>query len=302
MSMTAKKCVWIFSLAILSLQFLFSQQETKFKDKDCLVCHGKPDIHQILENGLTRSLHVVPEEWEQDVHSLGRMTCVDCHREASPAVHFREGFPKVNCARCHPEEAEEYTQNIHFEYRNVTPGKELPLCYDCHTKHNILLYDNPEASVNEQNIGKTCGRCHAEVMVKGIFKGISLGKISGHRKGDLSEKFDMEVCINCHYKDSAHGAKRPYKEFCQGCHDVRQKGSAIMGPVHLNSTRWAGFNLLGNGLLLLLLLGMIAYAGIRSHRRVFKGLTQWTENMKIEIEEKPEKEDATSDEGAGEDR
>ncbi|MGD2295608.1 MAG: hypothetical protein PVF22_07205, partial [Candidatus Aminicenantes bacterium] len=292
MSSTLKKHGWIlFLFPVLSLQWSFPQVMNRYQDQDCLDCHGKPEIHQILEDGRTRSIYVNPEEWAQDVHHKGRMVCVDCHRQASPSLHFREGFKKVDCSRCHPEEAEEYTKNIHFEYRNVSPNKELPQCYDCHTKHFVLLHENPNASIHETNIGDTCGRCHAEVMVKRIFKGTSLGKISGHRKGDLSERFDMDVCITCHYEDSAHGAKRAYKEFCLRCHDVRNKsgGGVVLGPIHLDSTRWAEFNTFGSGLTLVFLLGLTAYIGFRSRRKISRGLKIWMDRMKREEEKEEEK-------------
>lgn len=279
----------IFVILISSFPPLVSSQApVRYQDQDCLDCHGKPEIHQTIENGRTRPIYVNPEQWTQDVHYKSRMACVDCHQYASPSLHFREGFLKADCTRCHPEEAEEYTKNIHFEYRNVSPNKELPQCYDCHTKHHVLLHDDPESSVHEKNIGETCRICHAEVMVKGIINGTSLGKISGHRKGDLSEKFDMNVCISCHYEDSAHGPKRAYKEFCLRCHDVRKKGNAVMGPIHLDSIRWTGFNAVGNGLAVSLLLGFGVYIGYQSHRKIVRGMKSWLERMKIEEDTKEE--------------
>lgn len=254
-------------------------------DQDCLTCHGKPEISQITPDGKTRSLYVDPDEWARDIHYQGKMTCVHCHVYATPLLHFREGFIDVDCARCHPIEAEEYQKNIHLTFTSITEGKELPLCYHCHTKHHILRHDDPSSSVHESRIGETCGTCHPEVMVKNILKGSSLGKISGHRKGDLSEKFDMSVCISCHYEDSAHGAKRVYKDFCTGCHDVRSKGNIVMGPTHLDDKRWAGLNLSENGLLLLLLLGTGTMFLVRSRHGILEKITAWHQKMKVMPEE-----------------
>ena len=138
-----------------------------YTDQDCLLCHGKPNISQTTRDGSVRFLFVDPEEWSQDVHQKGNMVCADCHIHATPFLHFREGFIDVDCASCHPEEAEEYQKNIHFNYTPVSANKELPLCYHCHTKHHILRHDDPSSSIHETNIGKTCGGCHAEVMVVG---------------------------------------------------------------------------------------------------------------------------------------
>ncbi len=274
-----------FILLALSFQPSSLQSLDGYPNKDCLKCHEKPEISQTLRNGRTRSIHVDPSKWVQDIHHKIGMTCVDCHVQATPSLHLREGFKKVDCASCHPEEEEEFTKNIHFEYRNVTPEKTLPQCYDCHTKHFVLLHDDPESSIHETNIGKTCRICHAEVKVRGILKGMSLGKISGHRKGDLSEKFDMNVCISCHYEDSAHGPKRAYKEYCSRCHDVRRKVDGILGPIHLDSARWARFNYMGSGLALFSLLGLGVFFGVRTRKKFIRKISAWVNTMKIDSSE-----------------
>jgi hypothetical protein len=237
----------------------------------------------VLSDGKVRTLYVDTDKWSQDIHHQGKLTCLDCHTNANPFLHFREGLIDVDCARCHPIEAEEYQKNIHLTFTTITPGKELPLCYHCHTKHNILPHDDPLSSVHESNVGKTCGTCHPEVMVRGIMEGTSVGKISGHRKGDIAEKFDMKVCISCHYQDSAHGAKRVYKDFCTRCHDVRSKGNLVMGPTHLNATRWAGLNSVGNGLLFILFIVSGTLLLYKSRKGIMTKITAWRENMKISI-------------------
>jgi hypothetical protein len=283
--MHMKRGILILIILLFSLSFA---QNSKFSDQDCLFCHGKPDISQITKDGKTRSLFVNPEEWSHDIHRNSQITCVDCHTNANPYIHFREGFIDVDCARCHPEEDEEYQKNIHLTFPVPSKNKELPLCYHCHTKHHVLLHDDPSSSVHEENVGETCGACHPEVMVTAILKGTSLGKISGHRKGDLGERFDMNVCINCHYKDSAHGAKRPYKEFCSRCHDVRSKGNFVMGPTHLNSQRWAWLNYTGGTLAILLLVGACILVGYKSRKGIGIRVKNWWENLKIKEKEPPQ--------------
>ena len=273
----------LFFIKVIFFQPVFPQKKI-YSDQDCLECHGKSNLSQIISNGKNRSLYVDPEDWSHDIHHLSKMVCEDCHIHANPYLHFREGFIDVDCARCHPEEAEEYQKNIHNTFAAPSPGKELPLCYHCHTKHHVLLYDDPSSSVHEENIGETCGECHPEVMVKGLFKGASLGKISGHRKGDLAEKFDMKVCIRCHYSDAAHGAKRPYNDFCSRCHDVRSKGDFIIGPLHLDSPRWAGLSYASLSLVLLFLIGMCFWAGFTNRKTITLKAKKWRSGWKKEIE------------------
>jgi hypothetical protein len=140
-------------------------------------------------------------------------------------------------------------------------------------------------------------------MVEGILNGASLGKISGHRKGDLGEKFDMKVCINCHYDDSAHGAKRVYKDFCSRCHNVYSKAGPITGPTHLNSQRWVWMNYLGGSLVVCLFVGTFVFISFTRRKRIMNGIKSWHERMKIEQQPESPKEKADPEQdNQGQDR
>lgn len=295
-SIIQKLFLIFFVLLLLFVGHIYSQVLPLYTDQECLSCHGKPEIHQTTLDGSIRSLYVDPKEWQQDIHYKKEMTCVHCHVNANPILHFREGLIDVDCSSCHPEEAEEYQKNIHLGFTPVSPNKELPLCYHCHTKHHILRHDDPLSSVHERNIGQTCGECHPEVMITGLLQGSSMGKISGHRKGDLSESFDMMVCIRCHYEDAAHGSKRAYPDFCSRCHAVKAKLDYMLGPTHVSSQKWVGFNYLCGGLALFLFFGAAIFVGYRSRKGILTGAKKWYEKMKI-AEDTTKPEAVESDEG-----
>jgi hypothetical protein len=285
----------------LSIPHAFADS-SPFSDQDCLDCHGKPNLSQIMSDGTTRSLYVNPEEWAQDVHKTSQMVCVDCHVNANPYLHFREGYIDVDCESCHRAETEEYQRNIHFEYAPLSAGRELPRCYHCHTRHHILRLDNPLSSVHEKNIADTCGTCHAEVMVSSLLKGSSLGKISGHRKGDISERFDMKVCIHCHHP--AHSSTGVAKDFCRRCHDDSKKANLIMGPTHLSSQKWMQLNYMGGGLAVFLLLSFVVFVGYRSRKNVIGRCQTWLKSMEQEKQEptEPEKPESPKDSDVPTDR
>jgi len=162
LSFWKKSLLLLLTILILSIVRIPAQSPI-YTNLECLECHGKSDIFQIMADGSARSLYVDPEEWSQDIHQKSQMVCVDCHKNASPYLHFREGFIDVDCARCHPEEAEEYQKNVHYEYKPVTVNKKLPLCYDCHTRHFILNHDDPFSSISEKIVPITCLNMGARV-------------------------------------------------------------------------------------------------------------------------------------------
>jgi len=292
--MSPKKISIIFA-ALLFLFIRYSPtQPPVYTDQDCLECHGKSNLAQILSDGTTRSLYVNPEEWSQDVHHLSKLTCVDCHINANPYLHFREGYIDVDCESCHRAETEQYQRNIHFEYRPLSPDRELPRCYHCHTRHSVLKLNNPQSSVHENNIADTCGSCHPEVMVRSLVKGSSLGKISGHRKGDISERFDMKICIHCH--NPAHSTTGVAKDFCARCHDVNQTATIITGPTHLDSTKWMRPNYVGGALAIFLLLGITIFAGYRSRKGLLTKFQIWLKSMEMEEKEQTESEKGDAEE------
>ena len=135
-------------------------------------------------------------------------------------------------------------------------------------------------------------------MVHSLLHGSSLGKISGHRKGDISERFDIKVCINCH--NPAHSITGVAKDFCTRCHDVNKKANIIMGPTHLSSKKWMRLNYLGGGLVVFLLLGTVVLAGYRSRKGMLIKCQTWLKSMEKEEEEHPESRAPDVPKGPGE--
>jgi hypothetical protein len=56
-----------------------------------------------------------------------------------------------------------------------------------------------------------------------------------------------------------------------------------MGPTHLDASRWAGLNLVGNGLLFLLLFVSGTLLVFRSRKRIVSKIAAWQEDMKIPV-------------------
>lgn len=203
------------------------------QDQDCLECHRDTTLKKMLATGDLSALFVDPGEWEKDVHHKNGIKCTECHRGLTPFLHPKEGCRKVTCDRCHPEQSEENQLNLHNRFIGMT-NRSLPECYDCHTKHAIKTKKNPSSPITGVNIGKTCCTCHEEITPRRLATLFPTYLILGHRKCDMSEKFDLKVCINCHGY-AGHGVWTGYPEYCVNCHNP-QKRAGFLSAFHSGSS------------------------------------------------------------------
>ncbi len=87
------------------------------------------------------------------------------------------------------------------------------VCTNCHTSHNILPHTDPNSSINEANIAKTCMQCHAQI--EQVHQKVI--------KGELWEKEPgiIPTCVDCH---APHQIRRAVytqefsNQYCLGCH------------------------------------------------------------------------------------
>ncbi|MDR4509869.1 MAG: hypothetical protein MRJ65_16820 [Candidatus Brocadiaceae bacterium] len=144
--------------------------EPNLKPVDCITfCHDDP-AEEFL-----KSTHVkLMREKNKDVP-----TCKDCHNgltyffgpsgEKAPMYVPRGTDPlhrKLTieaCASCHQDYFASYRNNAHGQVTALGyTSTDVPVCFDCHGKHEILNSSEPESKVGEANIIETCGSCHAE--------------------------------------------------------------------------------------------------------------------------------------------
>ncbi len=104
-------------------------------------------------------------------------TCTDCHGEhtltlvTDPQANVYARNVPTTCSKCHENQEiirkyrlpsdrySSYVGSFHgvaMKYGNVTAAN----CISCHETHRILPAADPESSVNEQNLPRTCGKCH----------------------------------------------------------------------------------------------------------------------------------------------
>ncbi len=144
------------------------------KPVDCSVCHAKQvSDHQTSIHGAFEALG-----------DPNAPTCLFCHgthdmlpKDNPQSVTFPKNVPKL-CSQCHAHGQpaairEAITEDqIVSNYSMSVHGKGLiesglvvtAMCTNCHNAHNILAPKDENSSVNEKNIGKTCGKCHFGIL------------------------------------------------------------------------------------------------------------------------------------------
>ncbi len=161
----------------------------------CEECHGS---HYVLsnKNPLSPSFHT-------NIPNL----CGKCHRKGEPAA--------VRYVGKEHDIVENYTESIHGKGLLKSGLTVTATCTDCHTAHMELPHNEPNSSVNRNNIAATCGKCHY-----GIEKQL---ENSVHSPNITKTDKKLPVCFDCH---SAHNISRTdnsgfrleIMQICGNCH------------------------------------------------------------------------------------
>ncbi len=140
-------------------------------------------------------------------------TCLDCHDHhatqdndwpSSPT--FARNVPEL-CARCHregeagarrlvhsspPHIVDSYVMSIHGKGLLQSGLVVTATCPDCHTPHKVLPDDDPESSVNSDNIAHTCGGCHHGIEEEYV------QSVHWAKRADAPADRELPTCEDCH--------------------------------------------------------------------------------------------------------
>ncbi len=205
--------------------------ELGMSDRDCLLCHAKPDL-TALRNGETVSMSVDSLELHDSKHR--GVACAQCHTGVSPE-HARPCATvalKVDCSICHSEVVDEYDSSMHGQL--VLRGDQnAPECTDCHGRHNIRGRRDPLSPSYPINVPDLCGKCHregskaAEKYTGETHNILANYVMSIHGKGLLSSGLIVTaMCTDCHTAhhvlpkiDPASSVNRAnIPQTCANCH------------------------------------------------------------------------------------
>ncbi len=182
--------------------YIESVHYKKYKEGEtspmCIDCHGtsthdiaKADFSEDELHELCATCHEQPvENFENSLHGKALANgkflapnCIKCHSSHKILSHTDENSKtyKMNipalCGDCHKDGTrvselrtisqrhilENYAESIHGDGLFRRGLIVSAVCTDCHFSHNILPHENPESSINRDNIAKTCTQCHAQI-------------------------------------------------------------------------------------------------------------------------------------------
>ncbi len=95
-------------------------------------------------------------------------TCANCHTAHTVTEIDKDKFLTeitLQCGTCHKKLSETYMETYHGKAYTLGDLRAAR-CSDCHGAHKILLMSNPESSIGQKNIVKTCKKCHKNANVE----------------------------------------------------------------------------------------------------------------------------------------
>jgi cytochrome b subunit of formate dehydrogenase len=187
---------YIVILTVVISGFLYAQTV-----EECMDCHSDEDLTKSIDDSVEISLFVNLEIYKNSIH--GDMECIDCHSTVEDVDHV-EDLPDVNCAECHEDSQDEYSQSIHALAAKNGSQAIFTGCKDCHGSHDIMASDDSSSYTYVLNIENTCGHCHSRPDVIAILGLRGMGPVKSYHNSvhnkilrEQPEK-GAPTCINCH--------------------------------------------------------------------------------------------------------
>ncbi len=200
---------------VLKVQRLLSDDAKK-----CLECHVKKTPG-------------IVNDWKNSRHGHVSVTCIDCHKQEKDSPLASDSCPGSKemgvpmsivvtpntCAKCHPQEVEEFKKSGHIRAATqIIPKKGLDLLKNVHEGQNHPMYKNAP----DEN---GCMQCHGSIIKLDKNKVPTSDTWPNNGIGTVWPDGSIGNCSVCHtrHKFSIEEARKP--EACASCH---------IGPDHPN--------------------------------------------------------------------
>lgn len=201
----------------------------------CETCH--------LENVQTERGREFIKRYEKSIHYEGlekaglatSSNCSNCHgaHDVRPVHDADSRVSRKNiihtCGKCHVGIERDYMEGVHGQ-DYIKGSKDVPVCIDCHSEHDILSPQDLSSSVYATKVADVCSRCHDDEALSRQYGFITarLKTYSGSFHGTASKFGETRVanCASCHGfhdirppsdpRSTIHPDNLPQK--CGNCH------------------------------------------------------------------------------------
>jgi len=171
--------------------------------------------------------------------NLEAPTCIDCHggHAVSPVSENRLSVAQT-CKTCHGGVYDVYAKSVHGSALLKENNKDVPICTDCHSSHNVK---DASSSEFHDTIPGLCAKCHSNAALMGKyglsadvvktylsdFHGVTLGLYQKEAQKRYQPDRPMAVCTDCHGTHGIAGVsgtadmqalKKTLQKRCQTCH------------------------------------------------------------------------------------
>ena len=208
-------------------------------EKNCLDCHGKPDLVKTGLDGGKISLYVSEKAVAAAAHRY--IDCTTCHTADPHKVETPLSKLSLaqKCGTCHQYQYKLHLGSIHGQQLAVG-NPDVATCVDCHSPyqdpHSVIRVLEHNAPAYKKNISETCAKCHGnqELMQSyGIVEKVyeSYMRSFHGRAMQLGTyeiaQLDKATCTNCHGvhdiksvddPNSPVGGLDSLAQTCEKCH------------------------------------------------------------------------------------
>jgi hypothetical protein len=253
----------------------------------CGKCHREGEKAAIRYTGSEKD---IVNHYTESIHGKGLLksgltvtaTCTDCHTahkelpHTNPESSINRDNISNTCGTCHHGIEEQFENSIHSALVSDT-DKQLPVCFDCHSAHEIKRADTEGFKLE---IMSQCGRCHERIAE--TYFDTYHGKVSqlGYTK--------TAKCYDCHGSHDILPTTNPKSrlsrenvvETCRTCHPAanRQFAGYLTHATHHDPDKypflfWTFWGMTG------LLVGTFLIAGLHTLLWLPKSL-EWRRKLK----------------------
>lgn len=253
----------------------------------CGNCHREGEKAAMRYEGSEKN---IVNNYTESIHGKGLLksgltvtaTCTDCHTahkelpHTNPESSINRNNISNTCGTCHHGIEEQFENSIHSPLVSDT-DKQLPVCFDCHSAHEIKRADTEGFKLE---IMSQCGRCHEQIADS--YFDTYHGKVSqlGYTK--------TAKCYDCHgahdilpvTNPKSHLSRENVVETCKTCHPSanRQFAGYLTHATHHDPDKypilfWVFWGMTG------LLVGTFVIAGLHTILWLPRSL-EWRRKLK----------------------